>query len=129
MTRSRNLTIGLIIAAFLGAVDIISVVGAGADDGPPLPVLVIGVVLGIITLVGVSLAWRGRRGGVPTVVVSRVLSALSGVPVFFVGDDAPDWAPPAVAVGIVLTIVALVLIHVGRSRVPSTATSEAARSS
>jgi len=90
----------------------------GADNGPPVPVLVIGVVLGIITLVGVSMAWRGRRGGVPTVGVSRVLSALSGVPVFFIGDEAPDWAPPAVAVGIVLTIVALVLIHVGRREAP-----------
>ncbi len=57
--------------------------------------------------------------------MSRVLSALSGVPVFFVGDEAPDWALPAVSVGIVLTIVALVLIHVGRNRVPSTATSGA----
>ncbi len=118
MTRSRNLTIGLILAAFLGAVDIISVVQAGADDGPPLPVLVIGVVLGIITLVGVSMAWRGKRGGVPTVGVSRALSALSGVPVFFLGDEVPDWVPPLVAVFMVLTVVALVLIHVGRPEAP-----------
>jgi len=104
----------LIISAVLGVVDIVSVVGAGADDGPPLPVLVIGVVMGIITLVGVSMAWRGRRGGVPTVGVSRVVSALSGVPVFFLGDEVPDLVPPLVAVFIVLTIVALVLIHVGR---------------
>ncbi len=54
--------------------------------------------------------------------VSRVLSVLSGVPVFFLGDEVPDWVPPLVAVFIVLTIVALVLIHVGRNRVPSTAT-------
>ena len=116
MTRSRNLAIGLIIAALLGAVDILSVVQAGADDGPPLPVLVIGVVLGIITLVGVSLAWRGKRGGVTTVVVSRVLSALSGIPVFFVGEEeeVPDWVAPSVAVAIVLTIVALALIYAGR---------------
>jgi len=106
----------LIISAFLGAVDIVSVLGAGADPGPPLPVLLIGAVLGIITLIGVSLAWRGKRGGVPTVGVSRVLSALSGVPVFFIGDEAPDWAPPAVAVAIVLTVVALVLLHVGRRK-------------
>ena len=46
--------------------------------------------------------------------VSRVLSVLSGVPVFFLGDEVPDWVPPLVAVFIVLTIVALVLIHVGR---------------
>jgi len=88
----------------------------GADNGPPVPVLVIGVVLGIITLVGVSMAWRGRRGGVPTVGVSRVLSALSGIPVFFFGEEegVPDWVAPSVAVAIVLTVVALVLIYVGR---------------
>jgi len=83
---------------------------------------VIGVVLGIITLVGVSLAWRGRRGGVPTVVVSRVLSVFSGIPVFFVGDEeeVPDWVAPSVAVAIVLTIVALALIYAGpREAAPS----------
>ena len=118
MTRSRNLTIGLIISAVLAVVDIVSVSGAGADNGPPVPVLVIGVVLGIITLVGVSLAWRGKRGGVPTVVVSRVLSALSGIPVFFVGEEeeVPGWVAPSVAVAIVLTIVALALIYVGRRK-------------
>ena len=47
-----------------------------------------------------------------------VLSALSGVPVFFLGDEVPDWVPPSVAVAIVLTIVALVLIHVGRREAP-----------
>ncbi len=116
LTRSRNLTIGLIISAVLAVVDIISVSGVGADNGPPIPVLVIGVVLGIITLVGVSLAWRGKRGGVPTVVVSRVLSALSGIPVFFVGEEeeVPGWVAPSVAVAIVLTIVALALIYAGR---------------
>jgi len=50
------------------------------------------------------------------VVVSRVLSTLTGAPVFFIGDEAPDWAPPVVAAGIVLTIVALALIYVGRRK-------------
>lgn len=77
----------------------------------------ISVVLGIITLVGVSLAWRGKRGGgVPTVVGSRMVSAISGIPVFFLGEEeeVPDWGAPSVAVAIVLTIVALALIYVGR---------------
>ena len=69
--------------------------------------------MGVITLVGVSLAWRGRRGGVAAVVASRVFSALLGVPAFFV-DEAPDWAPPAVAVAIVLTVLAIALIYAGK---------------
>jgi len=48
-------------------------------------------------------------------VVSRVLSALSGIPVFFVGEEeVSDWVAPSVAVAIVLTIVALALIYAGR---------------
>ena len=116
MTRSRTFTIGLVISAVLGAVDVFSVIGAGADDGPPAAVLGISLVMGVITLVGVSLAWRGRRGGVAAVVASRVLSALLGVPAFFV-DEAPEWAPPAVAIGIALTVLALALLYAGRREV------------
>lgn len=113
MTRSRSFNVGLSIGAVLGAVDVLSVVGAGADDGPPTAVLALASVLGVITLVGVSVAWRGRPGGAAAVVVSRVLSALLTVPALFV-DEAPDWAPPAVAIGIALTILALALIYTSR---------------
>ncbi len=46
-----------------------------------------------------------------------MLSALSGIPVFFVGEEeeeVPDWVAPSVAVAIVLTIVALARIYAGR---------------
>ena len=44
---------------------------------------------------------------------------LSGIPVFFVGEEeeVPGWVAPSVAVAIVLTIVALALIYVGRRKV------------
>ncbi len=113
MTRSRTFTVGLAISAILGVLDVFSVVGMGAEDGPPAAVVVMAFLMGVLTLVGVSLAWRGRRGGVPVVVASRVLSVLLGVPAFFV-DEAPDWAPIAVAIGIALTALALALIYAGR---------------
>ncbi|HUR24349.1 MAG TPA: hypothetical protein VMZ73_10800 [Acidimicrobiales bacterium] len=113
--QSRSYRIGLVISALLGAIDVLSIAGAGADDGPPAVVLAIGLVLGLVTLVGVWLAWRGDSRGFVAVVVSRVLSALLGVPAFF-ADDAPDWAPAAVGVGIVLTAVALWLLYSGRRR-------------
>ena len=113
MTRSRNMTIGLILSAILGVLDVVSVAGLGADDGPPAFVIVIGLVLGVVTLVGVAMAWRGNARGVPIIVVSRVLSALSAIPAFFV-EEAPDWAPPVVGVGIVITIAAIALIYSGR---------------
>lgn len=113
MTRSRRFTAGLVLSGILGAVDVLSVAGLGADEGPPTFVVVIGFVLGVITLVGVSLAWRGKPAGVTTVVVSRVLSVLLGIPAFF-AEEAPDWAPPAVAIGIALTVLALALVYSGR---------------
>ncbi|MDQ3631425.1 MAG: hypothetical protein M3417_09230, partial [Actinomycetota bacterium] len=106
MTRSTATTYGLAICALLGVVDIISLasLGSDGDDGPPLPVVLIGAVLGVITLVGARMAWRGDRSGVVTVIVSRVLSALLALPAFFV-DDVPDWVPPVIGIFVVLTLV------------------------
>jgi len=54
-TRSRNLIIGLIIAAVLGMLDILTVLGADGDEGPPVAV---GIVLTIVALVLIHV---GRR--------------------------------------------------------------------
>ena len=120
MVQSRQYRIGLVLCAVLAVVDVLSVGAAGADDGPPVAVVAIGFVLGLVTLVGVWLAWRGDDRGFMAVVVSRVLSALLGIPAFF-ADEAPDWAPAAVGIGIVLTIVALWLVYAGRRRPASIA--------
>lgn len=104
---------GLVICALLGLTDLSGLAGIGADDGPPLFIILSGVVLGLITLIALPRAWRGEGGALNAVVASRVVSAILGLPVFFV-DDAPDWAPAAVGIGIALTVVAVVLIYAGR---------------
>ena len=106
---SLQYKIGLVLCALLGVFDVLSVAGAGAEDAPPTPVVVLGVILGLITLVGVFLAWRGAKKGFIAVVVSRVLSTLSAVPAFFV-EDVPGWVPVAVGIGIVITVIALGLL-------------------
>jgi len=117
MTRSTPATYGLAICALLGVIDIISLatLGSGADDGPPVLVTLIGAVLGVITLVGARMAWRGGRSGVVAVIVSRVLSALLALPAFFV-DDVPDWVPPVVGIFVVLTVVGVGLLVVALRR-------------
>ena len=113
MALSGRLKAGLVICALLGVLDLVGLVGLAADDAPPGAVLLIGAVLGLATLIGVSRAFAAKSGGLTITVVSRVLSALLGVPAFF-APEAPDWAPPAVAVAIVLTVLAIALIHAGR---------------
>ena len=116
VTRSRTFIAGLVICALLGLGDVLLAFDV-SNDAPPVPVLIIGAVLGLITLYGVRRAWADARRGVTAIVVSRVLSALAGIPAFFV-DDAPDWAPAVVAVGIVLTVVAVGLLF-SRTRAPA----------
>ena len=106
---SLQYKIGLVLCALLGVSDVLSVAGAGAEDAPPIPIAVLSVILGLITLVGVFLAWRGAKKGFIAVVVSRVLSALSAVTAFFV-EDVPGWVPVAVGIGIVITVIALGLL-------------------
>jgi hypothetical protein len=115
MTRSTPTTYGLAICALIGVIDIISLAGLGSDDGPPVIVTLSGAVFGVITLVGARMAWRGRRSGVVAVIVSRVLSALSALPAFFV-DDVPDWVPPVVGIFVVLTVVGVGLLVVALRR-------------
>ncbi|HEV7710643.1 MAG TPA: hypothetical protein VGP16_20800 [Asanoa sp.] len=108
MKRTALTTTGLVLAGLLGLGDAVSVVGGGVD-GPPLAVVIAGALLGVITLVGVVLAWRGSRTGIVTVVVTRLLSALLAVPAFFV-DDVPAPAVGLAAVGVVVTLVAVALL-------------------
>lgn len=49
---------GLAICALLGVLDIVGLAGIGADDGPPVGVVLLAALLGLITLWGVSIAWR-----------------------------------------------------------------------
>ena len=93
----------------LGVLDIVGLAGIGADDGPPVAIVVLDAVMGVITLVGARMAWRGDRRGAVAVIVSRAISALSALPAFFV-DDVPDWVPPFVGVFLVLTLVGVGLL-------------------
>jgi hypothetical protein len=119
MKRTTGVTVGLVLAGLLGVSDIIGFAGA-PSDGPPVAVLIADTVLGIITVVGVVLGWRGRRGGIIAVIVTRLLSALSAVPAFFAGVPAPLVAMAAVGIAVTLIAVAL-LTPALRTRAPAVA--------
>jgi uncharacterized membrane protein (UPF0136 family) len=112
---SRSRTAGLVILALLGVLDIAGLVGFAMEPTPPIAVIIGGAVLGALTVIGVWLAWRSRRGGIALAIGSRVIAALVGIPIFFM--DTPGWIQVATAVVMVLTVLGIVLIGaVGRSR-------------
>jgi hypothetical protein len=114
--------VGLVLAALLGlnGTLVSPFVLAGADDGPgaegpPLPVVVVGAVLGLITLLAAVYSWRtGNRVGLRVVAGSRIIAALLAVPAFFVSGVAPG----LVAFAAVVIIVAIVTIVLVLSRPP-----------
>ncbi|MFI9598592.1 hypothetical protein ACWEQ7_06830 [Streptomyces sp. NPDC004069] len=111
MKRSRVLVTGLVLAGLLGLVDVVSM-PFGDGEHPPFAVAVAGAVIGLITLVGVVLAWRGSRAGAVAVIVTRLLSALSAVPAFF-ADDVPGALVALVALAVLLTLACVALIAPG----------------
>ncbi|MEV6866346.1 hypothetical protein AB0M44_35800 [Streptosporangium subroseum] len=115
MNRSPAAVTGLAICALLGVLDLVGLAGLGMDDGPPAAVVLGGGALGAITLAAVIATWRGSHGGLPTVIASRVIAALLGVPVFFT-DQAPGWARIVVAIAIFATAVGIGLLAAARRR-------------
>jgi hypothetical protein len=90
-------------------------VGINDPDAPPLVVTLLALGLGVVTLGGVWAAWRGQRGGVPTVIAALLIDNVGlGVPSFF-DPAAPPWILIAVATAIALTLVAAGLLIAARS--------------
>jgi hypothetical protein len=107
-TRVR---VGLVLAALLGVGDVISAFFPTPDGqvGPPLAIVLLGGVLGLATLAAVVVAWRtGRRGALRVIAATRVLSAISALPAFFV--DIPPAIKLLAAIAVVLTVVCVVLV-------------------
>jgi hypothetical protein len=108
-TRAK---IGYWLAVLLAVVDVATLLlPTPADgEGPPVAVTLFSAVMGVITLVAAVLVARtGRRSGLRVMAVSRILSAITALPAFFV-EGPPPIIVAAGAAMVVLTIVAVVLL-------------------
>lgn len=111
---SRANRVGLGLAGLLGLIDLAGPVLAPTpqpgEEGPPMAVLIAGAVLGVITLAAVVYTWRtGNRVGARVVAGTRILSAITALPAFFVAEVPPALVAGA-AVGIVVALVAVALV-------------------
>jgi hypothetical protein len=102
--------IGLVVAALLVVADVFTWIPQYGDGGPVLPTAVL--LVAALTLVAIPYAWAGRRWAKITVSVTRVLSSLTGMPVYFI-PDIPPQAVLMVSIGIGLAVIVSVLLFVG----------------
>jgi len=101
----------------LGVLSIGDLAAPLLTDGqtPPLSIALIGAGLGLVTLVQIGFAWRGRVAAAVGAVVIRVLSALTAVPAF-VFDGVPTVPKVLAGIAITLTVVGSVLVLAGLRR-------------
>ena len=109
-TTTTGFRAGLALSAFLGLMNIPFLFAPTPDgeSGPPMLVLVVSGVLGLVSVVCAVVAWRsGNRLAVRINAAALIINALTSLPAFFVDIDA--WVKVASAVAVLLTVVALVL--------------------
>lgn len=112
---------GLVLAALINLANIPSAFSPTPDgqEGPPFAVLLVGAVLGVVGLVAIVPAWRGRRTAQRVVAGTLIVNLLLTLPAFFV--DVPAWIKAASAFFTLLTIAAIVLMFsTSRRPVPVT---------
>jgi drug/metabolite transporter (DMT)-like permease len=105
---TRNNKIGLALAFLLGLSDIAILGALSDDDGPPIPIVVISVAIGVLTVALVARAWRRpTRAALIAIVALRAISGLG---------DALSFDEEAVIVTVsmiflALTVLAIVLLR------------------
>ncbi len=109
-TTTRQKT-GLVLAGLLSAINIPSVFfpTPEGDTGPPLAILAVGSILGVIGLVAVIIAWRtGNRAAIRVAAGALIINLLTSLPAFFV--DVPAVVKLLVGVSVLLTVLAVALM-------------------
>jgi len=113
--RSPRTLAGLILAGLLGLFDMASLLAIpnladSTEPGPPPEVLIADSVLGLITVAAVVWMFRtGSRTAARVICGSRILSALTALPAFFVPGVPAPFVLMAAA-GVVLTVVCVYLV-------------------
>jgi hypothetical protein len=110
MLSTKN-KVGLVLAGLLGLVDTFSIFTPTPDGevGPPFGILVLGSILGVVTLIAVVIGWtKANRGAIRVAAGARIVSVLTALPAFFV--DVPWGLKLAVTAAVILTVISVVLM-------------------
>ncbi|MET1060589.1 MAG: hypothetical protein ABWX84_13390 [Nocardioides sp.] len=119
-TLSTRNKVGLAIGGLISLANVPSVLTAPPEGevGPPMEVLLVDTIVGLIGLVAVVIAWRsGSRTAMRVAAACLVVALVTALPALFV--DVPAVIKIMVAVFTVVTLVSLVLMFSGdRRRAP-----------
>jgi hypothetical protein len=103
--------IGIGLAVLYAVVNIPSaaVPTPDSDAGPPMAILIVCSILGVVALASAIIAWRkGSRPAARLAAGSLIVITLTSLPALFV--DVPAGIKALVSVGVVLTIAIVVLL-------------------
>ena len=103
--------VGLGLAVFYGVTNIPSFLEAAGpgEVGPPLAIMIVSSILGIVAAVAGVFAWRnGSRSAARLTAASVIIITLTSLPAFFV--DVPAAVKALVAVSVILTVAIIVLM-------------------
>jgi hypothetical protein len=83
---------------------------SGSPTGPPMEIVVFGLVAGLAIMGLLAAAWRtGKRGFLRAAAVLMILVALTAVPAFFI-DTVPAWVKLFAGAYVLATLASLVLL-------------------
>lgn len=105
---SRSNRFGLVLLGLLAVVDLFTPLMTDGDH-PPMEIAIGAAAVGLVSLVLVGFAWRGKRWALAPLITLRLASALLAVPAFF-ASDVPAPAVAAAGVGVAATIIGVVAI-------------------
>ena len=117
VTTRRRVGLGISLALSVANLASLASPTPAGETGPPLVVLVVGALLGVVGLVGSVLGWRsGNRKVLRVVAGAVIVMALLATPAFFF--PVPAGLKALVGVTTLLSIAAVVLV-LSPARVPA----------
>lgn len=108
-TTRQKVGLGLAGLMSVGSIPSVFFPTPDGETGPPMAILVLSTVVGVVGLVAVVIAWRsGSRAAVRVVAGSLIINLLSSLPAFFV--DVPAALKLLTGIGVLLTVLAVALM-------------------
>lgn len=99
---------GLVVLGLLALGDIVTPL-VTVGEHPPRSIAIGAAVVGLISVVLVGLAWRGKRWALAPLITLRLASALLAVPAFF-ASGVPTAVVVTVGVAVAATVVGVIAV-------------------